>query len=286
MTTSTTSNAGIPRTAIIGSGNMAGAVLEGMLASGLADTQPIHVTTKSQASADAYANEPRVRAVSLEAEPHANLDAVREAEVVIFGVKPQMLEDLLAEIASAVQPGTVCISLAAGTSIETIEAALPDTVRVVRAMPNTPAALGLGATGIAPGSRADDEAMAIAETMFAAAGIVVTVDEPHIAHVAAISGSGPAYVYYFIEALIDAGTRAGLDHDTASELAHQTFLGASELASRRRDLGPAELRRRVTSPKGTTEQAIRVFESDGVREIIERAVAANIRRSEELAAGD
>ena len=263
---------------------MAGVVLEGVLASETVGSRPILVTTRSQASADAYAADERVRAVSLEADPNANAAAAAEADVIVLGVKPQMLVALLDEIAPAVKPGAICISVAAGISIATIEAALPAHVRVIRAMPNTPAAIGRGATGIAAGTRADQEAMSIAEAIFATAGTVVTVPEEQIAHVAAISGSGPAYVYYFIEALTDAGVAHGLDPEVAADLAHQTFAGASELASRRRDLGAAELRRRVTSPKGTTEQAIRVFDEADVRAILERAVAANIRRSEELAA--
>lgn len=263
---------------------MAGAVLEGVLASETVGSRPILVTTRSQASADAYAADDRVRAVSLEADPNANTAAAAEADVIVLGVKPQMLVALLDEIAPAVKPGAICISVAAGISIATIEAALPAQVRVIRAMPNTPAAIGRGATGIAAGTRADQEAMSIAEAILATAGTVVTVPEEQIALVAAISGSGPAYVYYFIEALTDAGVAHGLDPEVAADLAHQTFAGASELASRRRDLGAAELRRRVTSPKGTTEQAIRVFDEADVRAILERAVAANIRRSEELAA--
>lgn len=284
VTTSTLPNDLLPTVAILGSGNMAGAVLEGMLAKGLAETSPVLVTTRSQSSADAYANESRVHAVSLEHDPNANRAAARDAGVIILGVKPQMLGELLREIADDVKPGTICISLAAGTSIATIEGELAEGVRVIRAMPNTPAAIGLGATGIAAGTHADDQAMAIAATIFAAAGSVVTVPESQIAQVAAISGSGPAYVYYFIEALIDAGVASGLDVDTAADLAHQTFLGASELAARRRDLGAAELRRRVTSPKGTTEQAIRVFDESDVRGIVSRAVTANVQRSHELAA--
>lgn len=274
----------LPTVAILGSGNMAGAILEGMLAKGLVDTQPVRVTTRSQASAEKYDNEPRARAISLEQHPEANLEAVRGAQVVVLGVKPQMLGDLLQEIAEALQPGTVLISLAAGTTIATIEAAVPAGIRVVRAMPNTPSAIGLGATGIAAGTAADAEAMQIAETIFAAVGTVVTVDEAKIPAVGAISGSGPAYVYYFIESLIDAGVEVGLSQQDAADLAYQTFLGASELASRQRELGAAELRRRVTSPKGTTEQSIRVFDESEVRGIISRAIHANIRRSDELAA--
>jgi pyrroline-5-carboxylate reductase len=152
-------------------------------------------------------------------------------------------------------------------------------------MPNTPAAIGIGATGIAAGTAADDEAMGFARAIFEAVGIVAEVDEAQIADVAAVSGSGPAYVFYLIEQMVAAAIRIGMPEDQAHEFVVQTFRGAIGLVHANPDVEPSELRRRVTSPKGTTERAIQVLEAADLGVTFEQAMRSNVRRSEELAAG-
>ncbi|KAB1655692.1 pyrroline-5-carboxylate reductase [Pseudoclavibacter chungangensis] len=269
---------------MLGVGNMSGAILEGLRARRGADEPPIRVTTRSAASAATYADASDVEAMSTERDPDANRHAVRGADVVVLGVKPHMVADLLDEIAPEVGLGTIVVSVAAGVTAAAMERRLPAGARVVRAMPNTPATLGLGVTGIAPGAAADDEAMAIATRIFESVGDVVEVPESRIAAVAGISGSGPAYVYLFMEDLIRAAEARGFTPEQARTMVVATFRGASELATRASDTDPAELRRHVTSPNGTTERAIGVFQEAGLAEIVDRAVQANIDRSDELAA--
>lgn len=264
---------------------MTGAILDGLLAGDALAQLPVRVTTKSQASADRFAGEARVEAAAIETNPDASREAAAGAEIVLLGVKPYMIGDLLDEVRDAIAPGTVVISVAAGITTAAMEAKLQPGVRVVRAMPNTPSAIGLGAAGIAAGTAADDEAMGYARAIFSAVGTVVELEEERIPALAAISGSGPAYVYYLIEQMTEAATRIGMSDDEAHELVVQTFRGAVGLVEANPDKTPAELRRAVTSPKGTTEQSILQFEAADLAGIFETAMRANIRRNDELAAG-
>jgi pyrroline-5-carboxylate reductase len=274
----------LPTLAILGAGNMTGAVLDGLLASDALTELPVRVTTRSQASADRF-DDDRIVATAVETDAEASRNAVRGAGIVLLGVKPHMIADLLDEVGDAIAPGTVVISVAAGITIAAMEAKLAEGVRVVRAMPNTPAAIGIGATGIAAGTAADDEAMGFARAIFEAVGIVAEVDEAQIADVAAVSGSGPAYVFYLIEQMVAAAIRIGMPEDQAHEFVVQTFRGAIGLVHANPDVEPSELRRRVTSPKGTTERAIQVLEAADLGVTFEQAMRSNVRRSEELAAG-
>lgn len=273
----------LPTIAMLGVGNMSGAVLAGLTRPGYGPASPIRVTNRTEARAAEHRGD-RVVATALETAPSANAEAVRAAGIVVIGVKPGMVADLLDEIAQEIEPDAVVISVAAGVTIEAIERRLDPGTRVVRSMPNTPATLGLGVTGIAAGTSADDEAMHFARAMFEAVGEVVEVDEEQLALVAGISGSGPAYVYLIVEELIRSAVGLGLDAERARTLAVGTVRGAGEMLAVNTDVDAAELRRRVTSPNGTTERAIAVFQESGLGEIIDRAVRANIARSEELAA--
>ena len=275
----------LPKLAILGTGNMTGAILAGLLAGDALGQLPVRVTTKSQASADRFADESRVEATAIETNPNASREAADGADIVLLGVKPYMIGDLLDEVRDAIAPGTVVISVAAGITTAAMEAKLQPGVRVVRAMPNTPSAIGRGAAGIAAGTAADEEAMAYARAIFAAVGTVVEVEEERIPALAAISGSGPAYVYYLIEQMTEAATRIGMSAEEAHALVVQTFRGAVGLVEANPDKAPAALRRAVTSPKGTTEQSILQFEAADLAGIFEKAMRANIRRNDELAAG-
>lgn len=209
--------------------------------------------------------------------------AAESARVVVLAVKPDVVPSVLADLAGVVGPGHVVVSIAAGVRLGTIEAALPG-VPVVRAMPNTPALVGAGITGYAAGSAASAEDVAAAAGVLAAIGEAVEVDEADLDAVTAVSGSGPAYVFLLTEALAEAARAEGLAPDAADRLARQTVIGAGALMGAD-DAAPEELRRRVTSPNGTTEAALRSFEQDGFRRIVRKAVNAARVRSEELGAG-
>ncbi|WP_200330304.1 pyrroline-5-carboxylate reductase [Leucobacter sp. L43] len=275
----------LPRTAMIGVGSMGGAILEGLRAPDVDIERPIVVTTKSEASARAFADASDVTATSSERDPDANRRAVRGAELVVLGVKPWMMRDVVREIAADLEPGAVVVSVAAGVPSSAIEAELPEGVPVVRAMPNTPSTVGLGATGIAGGASATSEHVALVQRMFATVGEALVVREDQINAVAAVSGSGPAYLFLYAEEMTAAAERAGFDEDQARALVKQTIVGAAQLWAQS-DERPETLRRKVTSPKGTTEQAVLELQSGGWADLFDRALAANIRRSEEIERGE
>lgn len=273
----------LPSVAMLGVGSMGGAILAGLRAPGVSIELPIVVTTKSAASAEAYAGSDDVVAHSNETDPEANRVAVRGARVVILAVKPWMVHDVLTEISADLAPGTVLVSVAAGVTTESMEKLVPADVAVVRAMPNTPSHVGLGVTGVAGGASAGDETVELVRQIFETVGEAIIVREDQINAVAAVSGSGPAYLFLYVEEMTAAAVRLGFDEDQARLLAQQTVIGSAELL-RQSGEDPAELRRKVTSPKGTTEQAILVMQQANLGDIYDRALAANVRRSEELAA--
>lgn len=267
---------------MIGVGSMGGAILAGLRAPEVRIERPIAVTTRSEASAAAFAGADDVSATSAETNDDANREAVRGAGLVILAVKPWMVVDVAREIAGALEPGAILVSVAAGVPTAAIEAVVPAEIAVVRAMPNTPSLIGRGVTGIAPGASADAAAVDTVRSLFETVGAALVVREDQIDAVAAVSGSGPAYLFLFAEEMTAAARRLGFDDAQAELLAQGTIAGAAELMARS-DQDPAELRRRVTSPKGTTEQAILVLQAAGWDELFDRALAANVRRSEELA---
>ncbi len=275
----------LPRTAMIGVGSMGGAILAGLRAPEVDIEGPIAVTTRSEASAEAFAGAGDVTALSSERDPEANRRAVRGAALVVLGVKPWMVRDVVREIAGDLAPGAVVVSVAAGVTSAAIEAELPDGVAVVRAMPNTPSTIGLGATGIAGGASASEEQVALVQRMFATVGEALIVREDQINAVAAVSGSGPAYLFLYAEEMTAAAERAGFDEDQARTLVKQTIVGAAQLWAHS-DETPETLRRKVTSPKGTTEQAVLELQRGGWAELFDRALAANVRRSEEIERGE
>lgn len=211
-------------------------------------------------------------------------DAVRGADVVVLVVKPQDTPALLAEVGPLIAPGTLVVSIAAGIRTETIEAALLAGVNVVRAMPNTPARVDRGVTGISPGGHCAPEALETAAHLLAAVGIVLSVPEELQDAVTAVSGSGPAYVFFLAEAMIDAALALGLDEATATRMVHHTILGAATLLDGSGQ-SAQELRRNVTSPNGTTAAAIGTMEQLGVHPAVVAAITAARDRSRELSGG-
>lgn len=208
-------------------------------------------------------------------------DALAGADVVVLVVKPQDTPALLTQMGDAVSPGATVISIAAGIRTATIEAAVPSGVSVVRAMPNTPARIGEGVTGISAGVHCTPEALALAQRLLESVGLVVTVPEDLQDAVTAVSGSGPAYLFYLAEAMTSAGVELGLDVEVARQMVNRTLLGASMLLDTSGE--PAEeLRRRVTSPGGTTAAAIATLGDHSVDESVVAALTAARDRSREL----
>lgn len=257
---------------------MGGAVLEGLLAPGVTVSGGIRVTNRSRVQAP----RPGVTAFALESDPGANRRAVDGAGIIIVGVKPAGVAALLEEIADSLAPGTLVVSVAAGVPIAAMERRLPESVAVVRAMPNTPATVGLAVTGISAGTRTTPEQLALAGALFATVGDVLEVPEDRLDALSAISGSGPAYVFYLVEQLQSAARARGFSDEEARLLVQGTFRGAVELL-RATGLPPEELRRRVTSPNGTTERAIAVFDQRDLSSAFDDATAAALARAQELA---
>jgi pyrroline-5-carboxylate reductase len=211
--------------------------------------------------------------------------AVKQSSTLLVAVKPQDIDTLLAEIGAVIETRHLVVSVAAGITTAHIQRALPAGIAVVRCMPNTPALVDQAMTAVAAGSHATDEHLAVAESLLGAVGRVVRVPESQLDAVTALSGSGPAYFFYLVEAMIDAGILLGLPRALAAELIVQTAVGAATML---RDTGehPVQLREAVTSPGGTTIAAIRELEVHGVRAALLAAIEAAARRSKELGAED
>ncbi|KRC51782.1 pyrroline-5-carboxylate reductase [Leifsonia sp. Root227] len=278
-----TQNVTLPTIAMLGAGSMGRAILSGLLAPGVTVDGGIRVTNRSAARAAELSGTAGVTAYATEEKADANRTAVDGAEIVIVAVKPAMVPDLLREIGASLTPGAVVVSVAAGVTTATFESLLPETVAVVRSMPNTPAVVGKAVTGISGGNRARQEDLALVRTLFETVGEVVEVPESQLDALGTISGSGPAYVFFLIEQLTEAAVAKGFTPEQAATLVNGTFLGASELlVSSGED--PAELRRRVTSPGGTTERAIAVLADADLSGLFTRATDAALARSRELGA--
>ncbi len=214
----------------------------------------------------------------------SNLEAARTADTLALVVKPQDMSDVLEELAPVVRPGQLVVSLAAGITTGFIEARLADGVAVVRVMPNTPAMVDEGMAAISRGSHCDESHLLEAESLMASVGRVIRVPEKQQDAVTAISGSGPAYLFFVVESMIEAGVHLGLPRSTASELVVQTVVGSAKLL---RETGehPVVLRERVTSPGGTTAAAVRELEDHKVRAAFLTALEAARDRSRALAEG-
>lgn len=281
MTTDDEKTPALPAIAFLGAGSMGSAILEGLLASGVDVTAGIRVTNRAPA---ARTWPDTVTALATQLDADANRTAVAGAGLVLVGVKPGMVAELLEEVGDAIAPDAVVVSVAVGLAIETLEAHLPPATAVVRAMPNTPSAVGRGVAGLARGTAVTNAQFALAVRLFDAVGEAVVVPEDRMVALGAVSGSGPAYVYLLVEQLTRAAVGVGFSDDDAARLVQGTFGGAIELL-RQSGKEPALLRREVTSPNGTTEQAIRVLSEARLDEVFGEALAAAIRRSEEIAAG-
>jgi pyrroline-5-carboxylate reductase len=261
--------------AFIGAGNMAEALIKGLLRAGTARPDSIIATGRRQERLDTLQRTYGVR-TTLD-----NVAAVREADVVVLAVKPQALDKLLIQVAPAADQKKLFISVAAGVPISVMERRLGQGMRVIRTMPNTPSLVGMGACALALGEHGTEEDMAVASRIFQSVGITTVVEENLLDAVTGLSGSGPAYIFLIIEALSDAGVKVGLPRYTAQKLAAQTVLGSAQLLIET-NAHPGQLKDQVTSPGGTAIAGLHTLEAGGLRTTLINAVEAATRRSREL----
>ena len=264
-----------PRIAFIGAGNMAASLIGGLLAQGI----PTSHIRASDPGAEQRAKVAAEHGIELF---ENNAEAIAGADVVVLATKPQVLKGVCQALAPSLQPGQLIVSIAAGITCASLSAWLGD-VAIVRCMPNTPALLRQGVSGLYANAEVNPAQRELAEQLLAAVGTALWLEnEQQIDAVTAVSGSGPAYFFLLIEAMTAAGEQLGLPKAIAAQLTLQTALGAAHMAVAS-DVDAAELRRRVTSPNGTTEAAINTFQAGGFAELVEQALSAAAKRSAELA---
>jgi pyrroline-5-carboxylate reductase len=266
------------RVAILGAGKMGGTLLQAFLKQNLFATDQIHATVGHAEKALALSAQWGVDVTT------NNLEAARQADLILVGVKPFQVPDLIREIQPALTKEKTLISFAAAVKTRAIEDAAEMEIAVIRAMPNTPAALGAGATALCRGRFVGKEQMELAERIFETVGRAVVVDEKHMDAVTGLSGSGPAYIYIIIEALAEAGVKVGLPRDIATELAAQTTFGAAKMVLET-GYHPAMLKDAVTTPAGSTIDGIMALEEGGLRVTLIKAVMRATERAKQLAAG-
>lgn len=261
----------------IGGGNMASALIGGLIQSGI-PADHITAADPNPAAGEQLSSEYGVKVDT------DNQRAIHDADIIVLAVKPQIMPLVLDEIGSSVGTDQLVVSIAAGITIQCITQAMNPEQAIIRAMPNTPALIGLGITGMFANSSCRNDQKEMAAHILSAAGETVWVeDEGLIDVVTAVSGSGPAYFFYMVEALREAGEHYGLQPEAAAKLALHTAQGAGVMAAKS-ELDVAELRRRVTSPGGTTQAALESLASDNFKDIVDRAVQAATDRGKALAA--
>lgn len=258
---------------VLGGGNMAEALLKGVLSSGLMKAEDITVYD--------ILPERRAHFENMGCTGAATPEQVLSAKVILVAVKPQNIREALAAIDASTK--SLFVSIAAGVSTHALESLLGEDARVIRVMPNTPLLVGKGMAGLCRGSKASEDDMRIATALFRCGGDAVEVTEEAMDAVTALSGSGPAYVFCFAEAMFAAGEQMGLSPELSRRLTIGTIRGAAEMLEK--DSDAAELRRKVTSPGGTTAAALDVFEKDGFAEMVTKALGAACDRSLELGRG-
>jgi pyrroline-5-carboxylate reductase len=266
------------KVSFIGAGNMASAIVGGLLEKGL----PAQNIFASDPSEEKLAEMQSRLGIQVS---QSNEAAIQHADVLVLCVKPQVLERVCCALSSAIEAqGCLVVSIAAGIEVKSLEGWLGANTALVRCMPNTPAQVMSGASGLYANTNVTEQQRDIALELFKAVGVAQWVESEDLIHaVTALSGSGPAYIFLMISAMAEAGVKLGLEPETAKQLAAQTVQGAAKmvLAS---DVSPDQLKRNVMSPGGTTERAISVFEGDGLVALVEKAMTAAADRSVEMAA--
>ena len=266
------------KVAFLGAGKMGGIILQALLKNGLLSPQSTFATVAHEERAQALAAKLKVRVGT------NNVEAARNADIIVIGVKPQVVEDVIREINGHITAEQLIVSVAASVPTAMIEKNLSANVPVVRAMPNTPCQLGAGMTAISKGKHASPEHVAMTCHMFEVVGRTVVVDEKHMDAVTALSASGPAYIYIILESLAEAGVKVGLPRDVATLLAAQTALGSARVVLETGD-HPALLKDAVTTPAGCTIDAIMELEEGKLRVTLIKAVVKAAQRAKELAFG-
>ena len=255
------------------------AIIQGLLAAGAAE---VSATCASSQRAELLRSRAGngLNVVPVEEHPDANRRVVADAELVVVAVKPKYVPAVLADIADVLPAGATVISVAAGITVSQLHEAVPGH-GVIRAMPNTPALVGRGVTGVVLPDDLDEATKRLAREVVATLGAVVEIREEQIDALSAVSGSGPAYFYLFVEQLTEAACRLGFDEPTARRLVEDTFIGSAVLLEKV-EASPQELRRQVTSPGGTTMEAVAVFETGAWADLAERAYQAAIEKARRL----
>jgi pyrroline-5-carboxylate reductase len=266
-----------PTFAFLGAGNMAEALIRGLIRAGSARPEDILATGRRKERLDVVAKTYGVRTTT------DNVAAAREADIVVLSVKPQALDALLTQVAPVIDVRKLVVSVAAGVPIAALERRLGAGARIVRTMPNTPSLVGAGACAISRGAHATDADLETVTRLFDAVGLTTVVDENLLDAVTGLSGSGPAYIFLIIEALSDAGVKVGLPRYTALKLAAQTVLGSAQLLLETGE-HPGHLKDQVTSPGGTAIAGLHTLEAGGLRTTLMNAVEAATRRAGELGA--
>ena len=266
------------RVAVLGAGKMGGILLQAFLKQNLFAAEQLYATVAHDERAVALSTQWGVN-VSTD-----NLAAAKHADLILLGVKPFQVPELMAQIKPALTPAKTLISFAASVKTRDIEDAAGIEIPVLRAMPNTPSALGAGATGLCTGRFVKPEQLELAQRIFETVGRTVIVDEKHMDAVTGLSASGPAYIYIIIEALAEAGVKVGLPRDTATQLAAQTVFGAGKMVLET-GYHPALLKDAVTTPAGCTVDGILELEEGGLRVTLIKAVMRATERAKQLAAG-
>jgi pyrroline-5-carboxylate reductase len=261
------------RITVIGAGNMGGALVTGLVSSGNAGD--ILAVDPDKKRLDELS-----RSLNIRTATEAG-DELRETDIVLLAVKPQIIEEVIKNIQGIANPQALFISIAAGIGLDYLAEHLGNDRRIIRAMPNTPALVGAGITALSPGSQIREEDLKVAEALFSSVGEVVRAHEEWMDAVTALSGSGPAYVFLILEALADGGVHEGLPRDIAQKLAAHTVLGAARLLIEKKE-HPGRLKDQVTSPGGTTIAGLLELEKRGLRSAIMNAVRSAAARSKEL----
>jgi len=262
--------------AVLGAGKMGSILLQALLREGLLARETTRATVAHPDRARALQEKLQVKVLT------SNAEAVRNADIIFLCVKPQVVQEVIEEIRDQITPAQLLISVAASVPTSQIEAVLGKPVPVVRAMPNTPCALGVGMTGLCKGRHAQAEHVQLASALFDVVGRTVTVDEKHMDAVTGLSASGPAFIYIILESLAEAGVKVGLPRDVATLLAAQTTMGAAKVVLETGD-HPALLKDAVTTPAGCTIDGIMELEEGKLRVTLIKAVVKAAQRAKELA---
>ncbi|MBO7748316.1 pyrroline-5-carboxylate reductase [Paenibacillus sp. MWE-103] len=264
-----------------GAGSMAEALVRGVLDRGL--TEPSRIGMMNRQNAERMRELSDRYGITGAVGDAAKETMLREADIVFLAMKPKDAADAIRGVRDLLHPGQLVVSLIAGMTIATLETLLGKPMPIARTMPNTSSTIGLGATGLSFSASATDAQRRLTDAMFQAVGLTAIVEEPLLEVVTGLSGSGPAYIYYMMEAMIAAGAKLGLTPEAARELTVQTVLGAAHMVKATGE-DPAELRRKVTSPNGSTQAAIEKFDAYRFAEAVEAAVARSAERAVEMGA--